>query len=195
VLVGSEQLPADEPVLAADRERVWLRSPRRGDPDDGGGLERVRMGTGVHRSGGQDGHGGGRAAAAEIVGESDAGAANLVVGRSPELRRELVDLCETGGPDRVAAREQAAAGVDYRSASVNARPSCRDRLGGFAPWKQSEVLGVDDLGDAEAVVELDDVDVARGDVRRAVRPVGGGAPGTGAYRPGDSRCAAGPRWR
>src|SRR4051812_46481513 len=102
-------------------------------------------------------------AEAEVVLQRDLGALDLAgFGLAAQVPDQLGALREAGGAERVALREQAAGRVGDELAAVGV-VAVPDELLGAAFLAQAERLVGEQLVGGEAVVELDDVDVARAD--------------------------------
>src|SRR4029077_10313563 len=98
---------------------------------------------------------------AERMGETDAGAVDLArPGIVPELRDDLRDLCRPRGADRMSLGLEATGRID-RHLAADARPPLLRGDPARAGLEEAEPLGSDDLGDGEAVVQLDHIDVLR----------------------------------
>src|SRR5207253_855148 len=105
----------------------------------------------------RDEHGG--RVAAERVGEADAGAVDLArAGVVTELRDDLGDLGGAGGADRMALGLEPARRI-HGDLAAEAGPALLGRHAAGARLEEAEAFRRDDLGDREAVVQLDDVDV------------------------------------
>ena len=100
----------------------------------------------------------GNASSSQIVGQADPRVSHLVGMLPPQLKNGLVDLPNPGRTDRVPFREQPSAGVDGAVAPYP-RSSLRRVPAALPTRYDAKILGIDDLGDREAVVQLDEVDV------------------------------------
>src|SRR5262249_49095199 len=101
----------------------------------------------------------GRGVAAERVREALAGPLDLArAGVAAELRDDLGDLRGARRPDRVALGLQAARRIHGDLAAERGQPLLRGAASG-AGLEEAEPFSGHDLGDREAVVQLDHVDV------------------------------------
>src|ERR1700733_2827226 len=104
--------------------------------------------------------------------EAHPGTVNLpVAGLSAQVGRHLVEVRDPGRTQRVAFGEQAARDVDWDLA-VTPRPALVNPLARAALRAQPEIVVMTQLGGGEAVVQLDKVEICRGDARGLVRLVG-----------------------
>src|SRR5436190_1255571 len=151
----------------------------------------------------------GRGVAAERVREAAPRTLDLAsAGLAAQLRDDLADLRGPRRPDRVSLGLQPARGI-HGNLAAETRPSFLRGDPAGARLEQAEAFGGDDLGDREAVVQLDDVDILRSDARLTVRrrrrtlggghareialvaeqhPVGGGRRGEDPDRPAGRAC-------
>src|SRR5947199_1403112 len=114
-----------------------------------------------------------RGATAEGVGEATASAVDLArAGLAAELRDDLRDLRGARRADRMALGLQAARRVDG-DLTAEARATLFGGAATGARLEEAEPLGGDDLGDREAVVQLDDVPVAGAEAGLTIRRGGG----------------------
>src|SRR5579885_1359734 len=110
-----------------------------------------------------------RARAAEVVCQAELGVLHLPAARLvPELLADLVDHAHAGGTDWMAERLEPAARVHRHGPAVDVRAPLGDVARPLARRTEAEVLVVEDLGDREAVVDLAEVEVARGNARLLV---------------------------
>src|SRR5262245_53469522 len=115
--------------------------------------------------GNQDGGG----VAAQRVGQPDAGAVHLArAGVLAQLGDDLGDLGGAGGADGMALGLEPAGRID-RHLAAETRPALLRRDAARTRLEEAEPLGGYDLGDGEAVVQLDHVDVLRTETGLAVR--------------------------
>src|SRR6267142_3452492 len=113
-------------------------------------------------------HEDGRGVAAEGVGEAAPRALDLPrAGLAAQLGHDLADLRRARGADRVALGLQPARRI-HGDLATKARPALFGGEAAGARLEETEPFGGDDLGDGEAVVQLDDVDVLRADARLPV---------------------------
>src|SRR2546426_2893046 len=117
----------------------------------------------------EEAHEHGGRVAAERVGEPATGALALPRARLvAQLGDDLADLGRARGADRMALGLEPARGV-HGDLAAEARPALLGREPARARLEEAQPLGGDDLGDREAVVQLDDVDVLGADPGLAVR--------------------------
>ena len=101
--------------------------------------------------------------AAAVVSEADTGVLDLVVAGAPaQLAVQLGNLGASRGGDRVATREQPAAGV-HRQLSAEFRYPLPDQPAALAARSQLQRLVADQLRGRGRIVQLDHVHVARRD--------------------------------
>src|SRR5262249_15066880 len=104
-------------------------------------------------------HEDGRGGASEGVGEALLRALDLArAGLAAQLRHDLRHLCSACRADWMAFRLEAARRV-HRDLPAQAREALLGRAAARARLEEAQALRGDDLGDREAIVQLDDVDV------------------------------------
>src|SRR5262245_26392303 len=114
-----------------------------------------------------------RRIAAQRVHQTGGGAVDLSWARlAAELRHDLADLRRAGGADRMALGLEATRGID-RDLAAEARPAPFRRETPGARLEEPQTLRGHDLGDREAVVQLDHVDVGRSLPGLAIRALRG----------------------
>src|SRR3954453_9658623 len=97
-----------------------------------------------------------RGAEPDHVGQTHLGVLDLAVtGLAPQVRRDLVEVCDAGRAEGVALRDEATRRVDRRL-TVAPGTALVDELARLTRLAQSEVVVVDELGRREAVVKLDE---------------------------------------
>ena len=95
-----------------------------------------------------------------------------VAGLAAQVPDDFADVGDAGRAERVALREEAAAGV-HGDLAADVRRALVDHAAGFAFAADAEVLVVQQLGGGEAVVELDQVEVLGPDAGLLVRDLRG----------------------
>src|SRR5208282_911698 len=110
--------------------------------------------------------------ATAVFGESYARVIHLAGAASPaQLVGDFHDLRDSGGANRMALREESAAGIDHvASAEIHAPPS--QEPGTLAPRAQSKFLACDEFCRRRCVVDLEHVDVRRPDTCDFVSSLG-----------------------
>ena len=103
-----------------------------------------------------------RAGTADVMRHSDLRIHLPAGSLAAELGDDLADLLDPGRADRVAAGLQAAARV-HGNITVERRRPISGELPRLALCAEPEVLDSADLGDREAVVDLDQVDIFMGE--------------------------------
>ncbi len=154
----------------ANTESGWTANSRH--PDRGGGDD--------DRLGSQTAHLPARTVTVAVAplpprfwARAELGVVDLVVGLASQLTDELVNLGQAGGSNRMAAGKQPAARIDCYLGTVDSGRPRQDRFPSFASRKHTEVFTVDELGNCEAVVQLDDVEVRGRDPCAGIGPLGG----------------------
>src|SRR3977135_549741 len=100
----------------------------------------------------------GNAGSSQIVRHADPCVLYLVGMLAPQLKHGLVDLPDPGRTDRVPLREQTSARIDG-TVAADPRSSLRGIPSALPSRYDAKILGIDDLGDRETIVQLDEVDV------------------------------------
>ena len=90
--------------------------------------------------------------------------------RAAQLMHDLVELPQAGGAHRMAFGQQAAAGVD-RDLAIDRGAALGGPEGPLAARHQAQILAVDHLGDREAVVQFDHIDIGGRDARGLISPL------------------------
>src|SRR5690606_36764852 len=106
--------------------------------------------------------------AADVVGEADACAVDLVVRLAAQLLEDLDALRHAGRTRRMALGLEAAAGVD-RLPAAHVVVAGLDESVAFEAWGEAQILVGDQLDAGEAVVHLGAIDVRRAQARHRIR--------------------------
>src|SRR5574341_114010 len=109
-----------------------------------------------------------RPRSAEVLGETDLSVPYLIDRLATKLPDDLIDLGDAGGAHRMSFREQPPAWVD-RSRTIQRSQALLHRAAALSLLDESKILSGRDLGDAEAIVHLRHVDIARGDAGPSIR--------------------------